>query len=94
MAPEAQEIDLNDLIPIGAWAVGVIHGQTPQGTASYVVMAPQAEASEEDDEELSMQPLVMTVELAQQLIEMLKTQVDLIKSGDPFGGLEAKPVRM
>jgi hypothetical protein len=93
MALEAQEIDLNDLIPIGAWAVGVIHGQTPQGTASYVVVAPQAEASDEDDE-LLLQPMVMTVELAQQLIEMLRTQVGLINSGDPFGGLEAKPVRI
>jgi hypothetical protein len=93
MAFEAKEINLNDLIPVGAWGVGVIHGQTPHGPASYVVVAPQAEIAE-DGNQPSLQPLVMTAELAEQLIEMLRTQVELIQSGDPFGGLAPSPVAM
>jgi hypothetical protein len=85
---KAKEINLNDLIPVGAWAVGAIHGETPQGPATYVVMAPQAENGDQH----SLRPLVMTQELAEQLIEMLNTQVDMIQSGDPFGGESPSPV--
>lgn len=82
MATEGKEINLNDLIPVGAWGVGVIHGQTPTGPTSYVVIAPRPENEDEP-----VQPMVMTAALAEQLIEMVQTQVDMIKSGDPFGGM-------
>jgi hypothetical protein len=92
MAFEPKEINLNDLIPVGAWGVGVIHGQTPDGPASYVVVAPQPEVA--DGNQPPLHPLVMTAELAEQLIEMLRTQVTMIRSGDPFGGMAPSPVKM
>ncbi|MGZ8218846.1 hypothetical protein [Methylomagnum sp.] len=93
MEQEAAQINVNDLIPVGAWGVGAIHGQTPAGPTSYVVMAPRVEQDEGEDVP-SLQPLVMTVELAEQLIKMLSHQVGMIKANDPFGGLPPAPLVM